>query len=349
MFLEVNPNVSWVSIDDLKTGGCALFIVSPASKSPEVFPGGVLYGDKLFETKSYWSFYTSPFAVHLRSCMKSADMSIYHLNPGPRNTTIPVNPKRADFLKALVKFNAKVQAQKQKAEDFAEKCNKGFEQLTVKSDSATLEQRVKDCRVAKAAYEPQQYVWQTKTVWAELNLKEAMANILIGNKHTLSLSTACDLVGKTSRTELRNSTPVFIGRSLRGCKSLLKKLSYVKDGSAGAGVYKDLGVLSASRVQSIIDKIKKADEWQLERVRKAEKEKKKKAAKAGMQFLRGIILSDCASTKKRYRSWGGENGYCKARSSEYRGQISQRNEYNKCKSQGRSMRDQCKKARAPGW
>ena len=256
--------------------------------------------------------------------------------------------KNSEIPNLIRQLFVEAQAQEQEAKDLAIQCVKNFDQLTPESDSAALRKREKDCKKAIDSYAPQTHAWQTERVLNRLKKNALTINNLVSDHQTLALSSSCDRVGKTSRTKLRSYDALTLSNNLSVCKSLAELLKEAK-GSDLDTHYQTLGVLSASRVQTIIKSIIKADEWQKKRARKAEKEKKKKAAKAGMQFLRGIILSNCASTKKTHRSWGGENSYCKARASEYRGQISQRNEYNKCKSGIRRLRAECKKARAPGW
>jgi hypothetical protein len=191
------------------------------------------------------------------------------------------------------------QAQEQRARDLAVRCESGSDQLTMETDTATLEQSVKDCRAAKAAYEPQHHAWQTKKVWSKLLQNEVDAIQLIQDKNTLDFSTTCDSAGKTSRTKLRNYDALKLSKTLLKCEHLAGLLKEAEGWPATASHYQTLGVLSASRVQAIIKRIKKAEKARQRREtakQKAESAKQRKAAAAFLERLLSMSTSSSTSS-----------------------------------------------------
>jgi hypothetical protein len=197
-----------------------------------------------------------------------------------QNSKIP-NLIRELFLKA--------QSQEQQAKYLAIKCAKGLGSLT--PQSATLRKREKACKKAIDAYAPQTHAWQTNLILNQLKKNQEGVENLRRDARVLFQSTACDKLGKKSQTELKSYNagsqepftfadgygnvkggPFTFISDLSECVSLAEKLEKVK-GSELETHYEALGVLSASRVQDIIKRAKKALGARKDRAIKAENEK----------------------------------------------------------------------------
>jgi hypothetical protein len=204
----------------------------------------------------------------------------------------------------------KAQAQEKRARDLAVQCESGSDQLTMETDTATLEQSVKDCRAAKAAYEPQHHAWQTKKVYHKLLRNEVAAILLIEDKNTLAFSTACDSAGKTSRTKLRNYDALKLSKTLLKCEHLAGLLKKTEGRPATASHYQTLGVLSASRVQAIIKRIKKAEKARQRRETAKQKAESAKQRKAAAAFLERLLSMSASSSTSSSSSAGEYRQSC---------------------------------------
>ena len=179
----------------------------------------------------------------------------------------------------------KAQAQEQRAEDLAVKCVKGFDKLTPQSAGSILRKREKDCKKAIDAFAPQTHGWQTSSVLHRLKNNQLALNNLIHDHETLVFSRACELTGKTSRTKLQSYDAFKLNKSLLECEYLSELLIEAK-GSELEGHYEALGVMSASRTQAIIKRVKKAEKTRERREtakQRAETARQKKAAQALIQ------------------------------------------------------------------
>jgi hypothetical protein len=270
-YLEEFPSVSWISYDDLKTGGCTLLHDLPLNAKPKVVHGAILFGDNLFQD------IPKQFLIN---CLESANMNTYGLKPyenpnhmrdgrdvNGRNVARWINPTTETLLSYLKRFNDDCHKQKRIAEASADLCEKNLESLTIKSKSiwkyywsgvSPMHKRQKSCKKAVELYTPQTHTWQTETVLNRLKKNQLAVNNLIRDYETVKLSRRCSGEG------IPNGRPSVIS-----CEILFELLEEIK-GSELDPHFQNLGVLSVSRVRAIIKNTKKRRKAQDARDRKAE-------------------------------------------------------------------------------